>query len=95
MSKDDLISLLDDFLMALDITYEDDWFVAINKPVGMLVHPAEKKEPDDQIAMKALRNHLDNMFIYRTVFDRPDLRFCRQKSGSLRKCLSSFRSVSN
>lgn len=57
--------------MALDILYEDDWLVAINKPVGMLVHPGREKEPDDQIAMKALRNHLGHYVYILHRLDRP------------------------
>ena len=57
--------------MALDIIYEDEWLVAINKPVSMLVHPGREKEPDDQIAMKALRNHLGHYVYILHRLDRP------------------------
>ncbi|MCM8533048.1 MAG: pseudouridine synthase [Lentisphaeraceae bacterium] len=57
--------------MALDIIYEDEWLIAINKPVSMLVHPGRDPEPDDQIAMKALRNHLSQYVYILHRLDRP------------------------
>lgn len=57
--------------MSLDIIYEDEWLIAINKPVSMLVHPGREKEPDDQIAMKALRNHLGHYVYILHRLDRP------------------------
>jgi 23S rRNA pseudouridine1911/1915/1917 synthase len=30
--------------MALDILYEDDWLIAVNKPAGMIVHPVKRHQ---------------------------------------------------
>jgi len=38
----------------LDIIYEDDWLVVINKPAGMLVHPTEREKSGTLVnALKA------------------------------------------
>ncbi len=37
--------------MSLEILYQDQWLVVVNKPAGMLVHAGRDPEPDDQIAM--------------------------------------------
>jgi tRNA pseudouridine65 synthase len=57
--------------MSLPIIYEDEFLIAINKPAGMLVHPGRDPEPDDQVAMKALRNHLGHYVYILHRLDRP------------------------
>ena len=43
---------------ALKILYQDEWLVAIDKPAGHLVHPAESPQDDDLVAMKILRDQI-------------------------------------
>ena len=47
----------------LKIIFEDEWLIAIDKPAGMLVHPGKEVEPDDRIALKSVRNYL-NQYVY-------------------------------
>lgn len=42
----------------LDILYEDDWMVAVNKPAGQIVHPADHPEQSDRVTMKILRDQI-------------------------------------
>ena len=42
----------------LDILYQDEWLVAVHKPAGHLVHPADDPQPDHLVAMKILRDFL-------------------------------------
>jgi len=42
----------------LEILYQDEWLVVVNKPAGYLVHPAEDPQPDHLVMMKILRDHL-------------------------------------
>jgi tRNA pseudouridine65 synthase len=55
----------------LNILYQDDHLIAIDKPAGMLVHPGRDPEPDEQIAMKALRNYLGQYVYIVHRLDRP------------------------
>ena len=55
----------------LEILYQDEHLIAINKPAGMLVHPGRDPEPDDQIAMKAIRNYLGQYVYIVHRLDRP------------------------
>ncbi|MEO1857705.1 MAG: pseudouridine synthase [Rubritalea sp.] len=43
---------------ALTILYQDKWLVAIDKPAGHLVHPAESPKEGDLVAMKILRDQI-------------------------------------
>lgn len=55
----------------LDILYQDEWLVVVNKPAGYLVHPAEDPQPDHLVMMKILRDHL-GCHVYPTHrLDRP------------------------
>lgn len=42
----------------LDILYQDKWLVAVHKPAGYLVHPADDPQPDHLVVMKILRDFL-------------------------------------
>ena len=42
----------------LDILYQDEWLIAVHKPAGHLVHPADDPQPDHLVTMKILRDHL-------------------------------------
>ena len=55
----------------MEILFEDEWLIAINKEAGHLVHPADLPQPDDIVCMKVVRDHL-NLKIYPTHrLDRP------------------------
>lgn len=45
-------------MSSLPILFQDEWLVAIDKPAGFLVHPSDSPRPDDQVAMKILRDQL-------------------------------------
>ena len=55
----------------LKILYQDRYFVAIDKPAGMLVHPGREPEPRDQIVMKVLRDQLGRAVETIHRLDRP------------------------
>ncbi|MBK1882645.1 hypothetical protein JIN85_09470 [Luteolibacter pohnpeiensis] len=42
----------------LEILFQDEFLVAVNKPAGMMVHPGREPEPRENIAMKVLRDQL-------------------------------------
>lgn len=42
----------------LEILYQDDWIIAVNKPAGQLVHPADHPEGSDLVTMKILRDQI-------------------------------------
>lgn len=55
----------------LEILYQDDGLIAVDKPAGILVHQTSTPEPDDQIAMKILRNQLGQKVYTIHRLDRP------------------------
>lgn len=55
----------------LDILYQDEWLVAVNKPAGQLVHPSDNPQPDDEVTMKFLRDQLDQKVEVIHRLDRP------------------------
>ncbi len=55
----------------LQILYQDDGLVAVDKPAGILVHQTSSPEPDDQIAMKILRDQLGQKIFTIHRLDRP------------------------
>lgn len=55
----------------LDILYQDDGLVAVDKPAGILVHQIRTPEPDHQIAMKILRDQLGTKVFTVHRLDRP------------------------
>jgi tRNA pseudouridine65 synthase len=68
----------------LEIIYQDDGLVAIDKPAGILVHQTHPPEPDDQIAMKILRDQLGQKIYPVHRLDRPTsgiLLFALSKTG--------------
>ena len=58
-------------MSVLDILYQDEWLVAVDKPAGMLVHPADKPQSDDLVAMKILRDQLGQHVYTVHRLDRP------------------------
>lgn len=63
--------------MELDILYEDDNLIAINKPHGLLVHRTPIAKDATEFAVQALRNQLDGKHVY------PVHRLDRKTSGVL------------
>ncbi|HAA11787.1 MAG TPA: pseudouridylate synthase [Cytophagales bacterium] len=66
----------------LDILYQDDWLVAVNKPHGLLVHRTGRASDAKVFALQTLRNQLD-----RHVF--PAHRLDRKTAGVLLFSLDS------
>jgi tRNA pseudouridine65 synthase len=57
--------------MELNILYQDEWLVAIDKPAGHLVHPAEAPQEGDLVAMKILRDQIGERVHTIHRIDRP------------------------
>ncbi len=57
--------------MPLEILFQDQWIVVVNKPAGMLVHAGREPEPRDQIAMKVLRDQIGQRVSTIHRLDRP------------------------
>jgi tRNA pseudouridine65 synthase len=55
----------------LPILYSDDYFTAINKPCGMLVHRTSIAEDNDPVALQLLRDQLNRMVYPVHRIDRP------------------------
>lgn len=55
----------------LTILYQDQWLIAVDKPAGQLVHPAEKPCPDDEVTMKILRDQIGRHVYPVHRLDRP------------------------
>ncbi|MFZ4456169.1 MAG: pseudouridine synthase [Bacteroidales bacterium] len=55
----------------LSILYSDDYFTAINKPCGMLVHRTSIAEDDNPVVLQLLRAQLNRMVYPVHRIDRP------------------------
>lgn len=44
--------------MMLEIVFEDEWIIAINKPHGLLVHPSPIARDAEEFALQLVRNHI-------------------------------------
>jgi len=55
----------------LDILYQDESLVVIHKPAGHMVHPADKPQEGDLIAMKILRDQIGERVYSIHRIDRP------------------------
>jgi len=55
----------------LSILYQDAWLVAVNKPAGHLVHPAETPVEGDLVTMKILRDQIGQRVHPIHRLDRP------------------------
>lgn len=55
----------------LNILYQDEWLVAIDKPAGHLVHPAQAPQEGDLVAMKILRDQIGHRVHTIHRLDRP------------------------
>lgn len=71
----------------LTILYRDQWLVAVDKPAGHLVHPAEVPAEGDKVAMKILRDQIGERVHTIHRLDRPTsgvLLFATQKQAARR-----------
>jgi tRNA pseudouridine65 synthase len=59
------------FMLPLRILYQDKFFVVIDKPPGMLVHPVSEPVEAEWIAMKRLRDQLGQRVFPAHRLDRP------------------------
>lgn len=55
----------------LQILYQDEWLIAVDKPAGHLVHPADEPQPDDLVTMKILRDQIGQQVYNIHRIDRP------------------------
>ena len=55
----------------LTILYQDEQLIAVDKPAGQLVHPADSPQPDDEVTMKILRDQIGQMVHAVHRIDRP------------------------
>lgn len=55
----------------LTILFEDDWIVAVDKPAGQLVHPAETPQSGDEVTLKILRDQVGQQLHAIHRLDRP------------------------
>ncbi|MGE9266695.1 MAG: RluA family pseudouridine synthase [Verrucomicrobiales bacterium] len=55
----------------LEILFEDEWLVAVDKPAGQLVHPAEVPQVGDEVTMKILRDQIGGWVYSVHRLDRP------------------------
>lgn len=55
----------------LNILYQDECLIAVNKPAGHLVHPADQPKSDDLVTMKILRDQLGQHVFPVHRLDRP------------------------
>ncbi len=63
--------MLENAPQLLPVLYSDDYFTAINKPCGMLVHRTAIAEDDNQVALQLLRAQLNRMVYPVHRIDRP------------------------
>ncbi|OOF40312.1 tRNA pseudouridine(65) synthase TruC [Rodentibacter mrazii] len=57
--------------MNLEILYQDEWLVAVNKPAGMLVHRSWLDPHETQFVMQTLRNQIGQHVFPIHRLDRP------------------------
>jgi len=55
----------------LSILFQDEWFIAVDKPAGQLVHPVSNPSPDDEVTMKLLRDQIGQKIYPIHRLDRP------------------------
>ena len=57
--------------MILNILYQDDTIVAVDKPAGQMVIPSDNPQPDDEVTMKILRDQIGKRVHPIHRLDRP------------------------
>lgn len=55
----------------LNILYQDDTIVAVDKPAGQMVIPSDNPQPDDEVTMKILRDQIGKRVHPIHRLDRP------------------------
>lgn len=55
----------------LEIVYQDEWLVAINKPAGLLVHRSEIDKHETRFAVQMLREQLGSVVFTSHRLDKP------------------------
>lgn len=55
----------------LNVLYEDDWMIAVDKPAGQLVHPTKAPQEGDEVTMKILRDQIGQRVHTLHRLDRP------------------------
>ena len=58
-------------MISLSILFQDEWLVAIDKPPGFLVHPSDHPKADDLVAMKILRDQIEEKIRVIHRLDQP------------------------
>jgi len=53
------------------VLYEDEWMIAVDKPAGQMVHPADVPAEGDQVTMKILRDQIGGYVYPIHRLDRP------------------------
>ena len=76
----------------LTILYKDEWLVAVDKPAGHLVHPADQPKDDDLVTMKILRDQIGQRVYTIHRIDRPTtgvllFAICRTTARALHRAL--------
>lgn len=58
-------------MTSLPILFRDEWLVAIDKPPGVMVHPSNHPQADDLVAMKILRDQIEEKIHVIHRLDQP------------------------
>lgn len=74
----------------LNILFRDEWIIAVDKPAGQLVHPADEPKPSDEVTMKILRDQIGEPVETIHRLDRPTtgillFGLCKEASKILRQ----------
>ena len=73
------------FASPLTILFQDEWIVAVDKPAGQLVHPAQTPQEGDEVTMKILRDQIGQQVHVIHRLDRPTsgvLLFAKEKNAA-------------
>jgi len=55
----------------LQLLFQDQWLIAVDKPAGQLVHPADTPQEGDLVTMKILRDQISSQVEALHRLDRP------------------------
>lgn len=62
--------------MTLEILYQDEWLVAVNKPSGWLVHRSWLDRDEKVVVMQTVRDQIGQHVLPRTVWTGRPLAYC-------------------
>lgn len=62
--------------MTLEILYQDEWLVAVNKPSGWLVHRSWLDRDEKVVVMQTVRDQIGQHVLLPTVWIGQPLAFC-------------------